>query len=677
MRKIAVLIMALSLITGMLAFASGSSDSSGTSTAASAGSATLGPGPMREGGFWATPQDYTAATGNTLPAYNEAPMLADMVAKGELPAVADRLPDQPMVVQPLNAIGRYGGTLTTTVIDAQDFWGFQSYSQLETLIERGWEDITRALMPNIVIDWDLNATATEFSMTLRKGHKWSNGDDFTADDFLFWYEDVLQNEELTPSISVTWKPGGELLKVETEGDTVVTMKMAGPWPGAIYAFSEKAGYGIQCRGFYPSDYAKQFHIKYNAKAGDDAKKAGFDEWYQLFRNKVAFNDDRASEGLPVLSPWTPDSLGIDHVVMGRNAYYFKVDTAGNQLPYIDGTKGFAVGTMEMVAGKVLDGTVDVGAGAYGGGVNVDKLPVLMKNAAKNNYNVSVAKVGVDPYATEATILPNHTYDDPIIKELFGNPKFMQALSHAINRDEINQLVFQGLAEPTLAATQETSPYYVEEYAKKYSDYDPEKVKNLLTEIGLKQNSAGYWLRPDGKELEMIITTHTYAVHGPISELIADHWDSAGIKTVIDATAGGEMWRKFGANQNMISLWRIDECDYARVRQSRQWWAGTHFWGLEWRQWVNSMGEQGTEPPAEVQEFVEIWTKIPVEPDEDEVIRLGRRAMELLSKNLWFIGVISPPPDVRFARKTLGNIDLDNIPPLQAAYGDVATWFFME
>ena len=73
-------------------------------------------------------------------------------------------------------------------------------------------------MPNIARGWELSDGGRTTTIFLRRGMKWSDGHPFTADDFLFWYEDMYKNKELIPTpslfLSINGKPG-EVEKVDT------------------------------------------------------------------------------------------------------------------------------------------------------------------------------------------------------------------------------------------------------------------------------------------------------------------------------------------------------------------------------------------------------------------------------------------------------------------------------
>ena len=599
--------------------------------------------------------------------FNEAPMLKAMVASGELPPVEERLPDEPLVVRPFENVGKYGGTLNLIQRTVTD-WGTIQNGNLEPLLHKEQDNYTNPI-PNLAVDWEMAADAKSFTLFLRKGVRYSDGVEFTADDIMFWYNDQYMNEELAQAWRSEWPP----LTAEKIDDYTVRYTFPEPSPGVIHAFASATWWGSQSMAFQPAHYARQFHIDYNEDADDLAKEAGFDHWYQLYQNKTQFSRGSVmNPELPLVAPWLVEEIEPDHVTMVRNPYYFKVDTEGNQLPYIDYKRAVLGESVELRAAKVLAGEPDFTRNAVG----IKKIAAIKMVEERNNYRVFLGSKLFD-YSSEGTLFFNHTTEDAVIREVLNNVKFKQALSLAIDRDEINNTVMMGTAQPTQATLgpEPATPYYDERNATAFIEYDPDRAMQLLDEIGLAKDSDGYRLGSDGNQLVLIIEGAEWiASHPPTIELVADYWDKIGIKTTINVNPGGGMWQKFNANTSHVSCW-VFGSTYPRMSVGIQWWAEGFFWGRQWQVWFNTDGESGEEPPDAVKEFAGVWSDLPTTVDEAERINMGKRAMELLAENLWFVGITTPEPEVRTARTNLRNVNIESFTETTLFVDRMFQWYF--
>jgi len=282
----------------------------------------------------------------------------------------------------------------------------------------------------------------------------------------------------------------------------------------------------------PSHYIKQFHPKYvgEAKAQEIAKANGFENWWQFIQNRCLNTTAwLVNPDLPVLYPWKLSRRTTDTMlVLERNPYHFKVDPAGNQLPYVDEIVHYLVQDSQMVVYKAITGEIDMQAR----NIPTSEYQVLAANRERGGYRLLVSKLAT---GSDVTLYFNQNYKgDSYIRDLLRNVKFRQAISLAINREEIWHLVYQGLGEPRQASLIKGVKYYDPEWEKAYAEYDPKKANQLLDEIGLnKKDKEGFRLRPDGQRLEIIIEYPTiFSYWDQAFEMIKGYLEKVGIKVLL-------------------------------------------------------------------------------------------------------------------------------------------------
>ncbi|MEO8398074.1 MAG: ABC transporter substrate-binding protein, partial [Chloroflexota bacterium] len=387
--------------------------------------------------------------------FKESPMLTDQVTAGTIPAAAERLPANPAVVTPLSETGQYGGTLRVGFIGTSPGWGGLLYIA-------GWDQLTQwksdfsGVVPNIAESWDVSDDATTYTFHLRKGMKWSDGEPFGADDIMFYINDILLNPDLTPGgIAADWLPqlDAEKFAAEKIDDATVKFTFAHPNGSFLLNLATWSGRDIT---FYPKHYLMQFHKTYNPDVDSlVANEEGVTDWVGLF-NKKANRDDPTNflnyPERPTLFPWIVTSaLGSGtQLSMARNPYYWKVDTEGNQLPYIDGITGISyqdsqARTLAMVSGD-LDYLVDPGP----------ENRVTYYDALDGGAPLKIIENLWDGANTSA-IQFNRTYADPVLADIFANKDFRIGMSEAINRQEVIDIVYNGQGEPAQVAPLESSP----------------------------------------------------------------------------------------------------------------------------------------------------------------------------------------------------------------------------
>lgn len=599
---------------------------------------------------------FEAETGNSIASFQESPMLTELVDAGELPPIEERLPSEPLVVQPLYGVGEYGGELAGPSTSPTCCGWDELEARLQKLVTIGPD--LRTIVPNIAKDFEISDDQTQVTFYLREGHKWSDGEPFTAEDFRFWFEDVISNEELTPAPPGLFAPNGELAQFEIIDDTTVRYTFAEPHPGFILAIGEE----VYNRGFRPAHYFKQFHADYNEDIDALVAEEGFENWPQLFNAKMQpynFTWDLGSEsdpGAPTLNTFVfagEDSFGNKQYE--RNPYFFKVDIEGNQLPYTDGLRRILVEDLQVQDLKALAG--EYSHFGWGALLNV---PTYRDNEETGGYRTALTKYD---RGNEYSISFNLNHPDPVMNEIFNDVRFRQAMSLAINRDEINELVYFGLATPSQSAPTPGSAFYEEWMTDYYAEFDPDRANALLDEMGLDQrDDEGFRLRPDGETLFI-----NYQIFSPeeawenIGELVVAHWNDVGVKTNFKLIEQGlfEQIRTEGTHD--VAAWALDTSDigdYANNFSNL-----TAGWGIrngsnDWEDYIASDGAEGTEPPADIQELTDLAEELSgLAYGSDDYFRVGSELYSKSYSGLYQIGTIQQPP-----QPLLFKTDLCNTPP---------------
>ena len=414
---------------------------------------------------------------------NQAPMLAQMVAAGELPPLEERLPAEPRVIEPLESIGEYGGTWRLgSARGPEPFYdhiGFDSFMIFNPANE---------IVPNVLADLEVNEEATQYTLHLREGMKWSDGEPLTTEDFMFWYESVLQNENLTPTAPLWLTANDELAVFEAIDDYTLTITFAAPAP----FFLLEAGQAVTRNVLKPAHYMQQFHVDFTDEAAlEEALAAeGLDIWYELYdlRANPVINTE-----LPTLNAWVVTrglGDGIESLSFERNPYYWKVDPEGNQLPYIDAVELTLVEEAEVLNLMALDGAFDWQEKDV---ARQDTLPLFYDNAERGDYRIFTM---YEDNTNFAVYHPNFDHPNPELRELMRDARFRQALSLAIDREAITELVHFGVTEPRQPVPLPETPFYSEEAETAFLNYDPERASELLDELGLtERNSEGIRLLP--------------------------------------------------------------------------------------------------------------------------------------------------------------------------------------
>jgi peptide/nickel transport system substrate-binding protein len=496
--------------------------------------------------------------------FAEAPMLADMVKAGKLPPVEKRVPDEPMVVKPLQSIGRYGGTWRRGFTGPGDGENGNRIVSTDKILF--WDYTGTKVMPCVAKDWKQSDDGKSVTIHLRKGMKWSDGAPFTANDFVFWYEEVYLNKDLVPTPHPDFMANGKAGSIRKVDDATVVFEFQDPnfLFVDILAGSTAIGGGqaTQSQGglsmgaYMPAHYVKQYLPKFSSKEEVEkkAKAVGFDGWVSYIRNRW---DWRLNPELPVLTPWkTVSPINTPTWVLERNPYYMGVDTAGNQLPYIDRISMTLAENLEVLNLRAIAGQYDFQERHTA----LAKLPVFLENRVKGGYDVRL-----DPAlnGSDATLQTNQAYEaDPEIAKWLRTSDFRRALSMGIDRDQLNETFWVGVGTPGSVAPAESVPYSPgPDWRKKWSTLDVKQANALLDKIGLaKKDGEGYRLRTDGKgrlRLELQTSAGAFVPHTQIAEMIKEQWKKIGVQADVKEMERSLFFTRASSNEHQIALWAND------------------------------------------------------------------------------------------------------------------------
>src|SRR5499426_3326200 len=486
--------------------------------------------------------------------FKEAPQLAELVKAGKLPPVQERIGQDPLVVKPLREIGKYGGTWRRGFTGPFDTSNGHRAAQNDKLLY--WDYTGTKIVPNIARAWEVSADGRTTTISLRRGMKWSDGQPFTADDFVFWFEEVYSNKDLVPTPLAVMSINGKPIAVKKVDASTVQFLAPDPYYALPTVLASVWGIGHHARfgrnalgGFAPAHYLKQYLPKFASK-DDIAKKLvdlKYETWVLMFKNQ---NDACRNPDLPVVTAWkTVSPINTPSWILERNPYSIWVDTDGNQLPYIDRIRMTLGENLEVINLRAIAGEYDSQARH----IDISKLPVLLENQQKGAY-----RVYLDPsdQGADVGLFCNQSYEkDPEIARWLARREFRIALSHGIDRAQINETFLLGLAQTGSAAPGERTLYFPgPEYKTLHTSYDVKKANEMLDKLGLtKKDAEGYRLRADGKgRLRLSLTTYVgFLPFTQIAEMMTEQWKKIGIRGEVQEMERGAASARVQANEHQI------------------------------------------------------------------------------------------------------------------------------
>ena len=594
-------------------------------------------------------------------AFKEAPMLAELVKGGKLPPVEQRMTRDPLVVKPVREIGTYGGTWRRAFTGPADWSSGVRVGGTDR--EIGWDYTGTKLVPNVIRGWEVSPDGKVVTLQLRKGMKWSDGQPYTADDYLFFFEDMYSNKELTPTPAphlITRSGHGTMEKVD---ETTVRYVFKDPYyafPLVLAGVSPLGGQaheGLMARGGHaPAHYLKQFHPKYVGQEAVDklVKEAGFDGWVSFFKSKSAW---ALNPDLPVVTAWkTTTPINTPTWTLERNPYSIWVDTDGNQLPYIDKIQLTLGENLEVINLRAIAGEYD----SQERHIDMGKIPVLLENQQRGNYKVFLDPGGI---GTDVILMLNQSYEaDPEVAKWLRTADFRRALSLGVDRDQLNEAFWLGLGVPGSHAPWEQSPYSPgPEWRTKWATYDAAQANQMLDNIGLdKKDAEGYRLRTDRPErLRLAIDTYLgFVPFTGVCEMIREQWKKIGIQADVKEHERNLSITRKNGNEVPIGVdvhWGTENM-FSHPMTTLFPFDPTSQLGPLYGAWYATNGAQGKEPPEKIKEVMRLFRE-GFSASEKEHYELGKQIWRIALDEVWGIGTVGQSPGVmgvRVVKNTMGN-----------------------
>ncbi|THV38631.1 ABC transporter substrate-binding protein [Glycomyces buryatensis] len=575
----------------------------------------------------------------------EAPMLAERVEAGDLPPVEERLPTEPVVIKVSEEMGAYGGTWNTAITGASDGpWLFRTINY-EPLLKRtrDWEEIEL----NLASAFEANDDASEFTITLREGLKWSDGEPVTTSDVEFAFNDVNLNEALTTAVPTELTgPDGNACELEIVDELTFIVRFSGPTP----MFRENMAGGISGQRFtwYPRHYLEQFHLDYNDKADDEAVEEGYDGWVARFTslgNLWSFQWENPD--LPSLMAWTcrqPIS-SADYASFERNPYYYKVDEEGSQLPYIDEVRYNIIADVETMFAHAINGDYDFHSRHFND--NAHRADAVDAQEAGNYTVLDLTST----YSSDMNIAFNMNHHDAGLRKIFQDRQFRIAMSHAIDRQELIDVLWNRVGEPAQPAPTPDSDFYDEEFATQYLEFDADLANQILDDAGYEAGSGGMRTSPDGTPLEFTCSIADDALLGTIwidaMDMIKTYWEAVGVTLHINGQPRENWQTAVNEFDFDLTVWTGDGGAIDETI-SVYWYmaagpGGGAFFARQWSEYYERGGETDEalvqELPAHIVEQQELYNQWRLEPDPASRDDIFRQILEIAKEQFYAIGTV--------------------------------------
>ena len=588
--------------------------------------------------------------------FSEAPELHQRVEAGELPQLSERLPLAPLVISPLEKLGVYGGTWRMALV-GYDFGSLLNRVLSYENIVR-WDPNWTRVLPNVASSWTVNADATVYRFKLRQGMRWSDGHPYTARDIVAWVDDVARDPELTPLPPAWLALNGHLPECTAPDDFTVEFHFAAPHVLFLELLAGMRAFELT---HYPAHYFRPMHRRHNPAGADELMRRTGMPWAEAF-NTVYTPWSWRNAGAPTINAWclaNNYAQGFSSVRAVRNPYYWKIDTLGRQLPYLDEVTFTIVATPAEVVQRAVDGQVD-----YQREYLDNKLAAPAILAAEKAGKVRTIHV-VQTLSNPIAICLNLTHPNPAMRAALSDKRVRIALSEAIDRPAIiRDLYGKGtgkVAKPWQVAPRAESRFLNQRLGEQYTAYAPEKSKVKLDEVGLRVGEAGGLRKlANGRpfHLEILVPGGENSEWSIILDHVKKDWLAIGVEVewkrltrlahdtqIPKAQHDGSVWWGSGGNFPILEPEFFVPVSFENVNMSVP-------YAIPWARWFGNPSAPGAEPPpASVQKQMNLFRRMLVEPKAEARTVLMHQVLEMAANEFYVMGICEVPN--RLAVRTPG------------------------
>ena len=563
-------------------------------------------------------------------------------------------PDNPRVVDfdALNkSIGKKGGAIEMLMAKPKDIRNMIIYSGARLITYDKEFNLKADILENIE-----SKQNKEFILKIRKNHKWSDGMPFSSQDFKYWWEDVAQNEWITKGgVPQAMLVDGEKPEFEVVDELTVKYSWKQPNPLFLTALAGARPMYI----YQPAHYMRQFHQKYADEntLKEIVEKEDVQDWGRLHVRKGRQYRPENPE-MPSLQPWVNTTqLPSERIRFKRNEYFHRVDPQGQQLPYIDEV------IINIVSKSIIPAKTGTGESHLQGRyLRFDNYAFLKKGEEEGGYKVYLWPSG---RGSEITLLPNLNAIDPEWKKAMRDVRVRRAISMAIDREEINEAIFFGLAQETGNSVLEDSPLYKDEYAYAWTDFDPDQANKLLDEAGYAKKDDGFRYLPDGRKMEIIVeTAGESSQETDVLQLVTDHMKNIGIALFVKPGQRDILRQRVGAGEVVMSTWEglnrglatpdMNPEELVPVSSVQGQWP---IWG----KYYETKGEGGEKPEGqEVQELVELYKGWRQAPNRNNQKEIWHKMLKIFTDQVYTIGIVSGGLQPVVVNENIRNLPKDGV-----------------